>query len=202
MNVSSPLLALARYFFLNSVLLVLLGPFVAKADHLVAIPGPAWYSGALFQNPASINAKPGIWVAAPPLYWEKGDKVTGNVGGGVWYASSHTANPEAVKAFLQFVISNDKTAGTGGLPAYQAAADQWLGKQASSGFYAGDFKAAVSEAASHVWNGWAYPNFSPETAWAKIIIPGLAAGKSIADLSADWQQEMKNEAQVQGYTVN
>ena len=25
--------------------------FAAKADHLVAIPGPAWYSGALFQNP-------------------------------------------------------------------------------------------------------------------------------------------------------
>jgi len=176
--------------------------FVAKADHLVAIPGPAWYSGALFQNPAGVNAKPGDWAAAPPLYWAKGDKVTGNVGGGVWYASSHTASPAAVKTFLEFVITNDKTAGTGGLPAYQAAADKWLDKQAASGFYAGDFKTAVSTAASHVWNGWAYPNFSPETAWAKIITPGLAAGKTIADLSADWQQEMKNEAQVVGYTVN
>ncbi len=39
-------------------------PFVAKADHLVAIPGPAWYSGALFQNPAGVNAKPGTWAAA------------------------------------------------------------------------------------------------------------------------------------------
>ena len=176
--------------------------FVAKADHLVAIPGPAWYSGALFQNPSGVNAKPGVWGAAPPLYWEKGDKVTGNVGGGVWYASSHTASPDAVKTFLQFVITDDKTAGTGGLPAYQAAADKWLTNQASSGFYAGDFKAAVSAAASHVWSGWAYPNFSPETAWAKVITPGLAAGKTVSDLSADWQQEMKNEAQVQGYDVN
>ncbi len=74
--------------------------FVAKADHLVAIPGPAWYSGALFQNPSGVNAKPGTWAAAAPLYWAKGDKVTGNVGGGVWYASSHTANPAAVKTFL------------------------------------------------------------------------------------------------------
>jgi multiple sugar transport system substrate-binding protein len=177
-------------------------PFVAKADHLVAIPGPAWYAGALFQNPGGVNAKPGTWAAAPPLTWTNGDKVTGNVGGGVWYASSHTENPEAVKTFLQFIVSDEKTAGTGGLPAYKAAADKWLDGQAKSGFYAGDFKAAVSAAASSVWSGWGFPNLSPETAWAKIITPGLAAGKTMADLSADWQTEMKNEAQVAGYTVN
>lgn len=175
--------------------------FVATADKLVAIPGPAWYAGALFQNPGGVNAKAGDWAAAAPLTWSTGDKVTGNVGGGVWYASSHTANPDAVKTFLQFVTTDEKTAGTGGLPAYQAAADKWLDAQAASGFYAGDFKAAVSAAAASVWNGWGYPNFSPETAWAKVITPGLAAGKTMADLAADWQQEMKNEAQVVGYTV-
>ena len=176
--------------------------FVAKADHLVAIPGPAWYAGALFQNPGGVNAKPGTWAAAAPLTWTNGDKVTGNVGGGVWYASSHTENPEAVKTFLQIIVSDEKTAGTGGLPAYKAAADKWLDGQAKSGFYAGDFKAAVSAAASSVWSGWGFPNLSPETAWAKVITPGLAAGKTMADLSADWQTEMKNEAQVAGYTVN
>lgn len=176
--------------------------FVAKADHLVGIPGAAWYSGALFQNPAGVNAKPGQWAAAAPLYWEKGDKVTGNIGGGVWYASSHTQNPDAVKTFLKFVISDNSVAGTGGLPAYKAAADAWLDGQAKSGFYAGDFKGSISTASSTVWNGWGYPNFSPETAWAKIITPGLAAGKKMTDLAADWQKEMQNEAQVVGYNVN
>jgi multiple sugar transport system substrate-binding protein len=52
-----------------------------------------------------------------------------------------------------------------------------------------------------VWNGWGFPNFSQETAYAKIIVPGLAEGKTIASLSADWQKEMENEAQVVGYTV-
>jgi multiple sugar transport system substrate-binding protein len=177
--------------------------FAAKADHLVAIPGPAWYSGALFQNKTSVNAKPGEWGAAPPLYWEKGDKVTGNVGGGMWYVSSHSKdNVAAIKTFVEFIITNEKTAGTGGLPAYASSADAWLSKQASSGFYVGDFKKAVSTAAESVWDGWSYPKFSPETAWSKIIVPGLAAGKSIADLSAQWEQEMKNEAQVEGYDVN
>ena len=176
--------------------------FVAKVDHLVAIPGPAWYAGALFQNPASINAKPGQWGASAPLTWSSGDKVTGNVGGGVWYASSHTTNPDAVKTFLKFIVTDPKAAGTGGLPAYKDAADKWLTAQSASGFYAGDFKGAISTAASTVWNGWGYPNFSPETAWAKIVVPGLAAGKTVSDLAADWQQEMKNEAQVVGYDVN
>ena len=176
--------------------------FAAKVDHLVAIPGPAWYSGALFENPDNVNAKPGEWGAAPPLYWQGGDKVTGNVGGGMWYVSSHTTKAEAVKTFLEFIITNEETAGTQGLPAYKAAADKWLEAKAASGFYAGDFKAAVSTAASTVWSGWGFPKFSPETSWSKIIVPGLAAGKTIADLSASWEQEMKNEAQVEGYDTN
>jgi hypothetical protein len=107
--------------------------------------------------------------------------VTGNVGGGIWYVSSHSKyNIDAIKTFLEFIITNEKTAGTGGLPAYASAADTWLTKQASSGFYAGDFKAAVSTAAGTVWNGWSYPKFSPETAWSKIIVPGLAAGEEKA----------------------
>lgn len=175
--------------------------FVASADKLVAIPGAAWYAGALFQNPGGVNANAGDWVAAPPLKWADGDAVTGNIGGGVWYASSHTTNPEAVKTFLEFVITTDGVAGTGGLPAYQAAADNWLDGQAASGFYAGDFKGAIQTAASSVWSGWGYPNFSPETAWAKIITPGLAAGRTMAEMSEEWEREMKNEAQVTGYMV-
>lgn len=175
--------------------------FVGKADKLVAIPGPAWYSGALFQNKDSVNAQPGEWATAKPLTWEGGDDVTGNVGGGMWYASSHSKNLDAVKTFLEWIVSDPSVAGTGGLPAYDSAAQAWLADQASSGFYAGDFADSVSTAASTVWNGWGYPNFSPETSWTKIIIPGIAAGKTIADLSADWQKEMENEAQSQGYTV-
>jgi len=177
--------------------------FVSKyADKLVATPGPAWYAGALFQNKDSLNASAGEVGAADPLYWDGQDKVTGNVGGGVWYASSHSTNYAAVSKFLQFVIGSDDAAKlASGLPAYQKTADTWLTAQASSGFFDGDFQSAVSTAAGSVWNGWGFPNFSPETAYAKVVVPGLAAGKTFADLSDAWQTEMKNEAQVSGYTV-
>jgi multiple sugar transport system substrate-binding protein len=177
--------------------------FVKKyANKLVATPGPAWYAGALFQNKDSLNNPSGEIGAADPLYWNGEDKVTGNVGGGVWYASSHSSNYAAVKKFLKFVISSDDAAKlASGLPAYQSTADAWLTTQASSGYFTGDFKAAISTAAASVWGGWGFPSFSPETAYAKVVVPGLAAGKSIADLSSAWQTEMKNEAQVQGYTV-
>ncbi|NEM91028.1 ABC transporter substrate-binding protein [Galbitalea soli] len=177
--------------------------FVKKyASKLVAIPGPAWYAGALFQNAQSLNNPAGEIGAANPLYWDGDAKVTGNVGGGVWYASSHSANYAAVKKFLTFVISSPDAAKlASGLPAYSSTADTWLTAQTSSGYFTGDFKGAISTAASSVWKGWGFPSFSPETAYAKVVVPGLAAGKTIADLSPAWQAEMKNEAQVQGYTV-
>lgn len=177
--------------------------FVSKyADKIVAMPGPAWYSGALFQNPDSLNNEPGQIGAADPLHWEGEDEVTGNVGGGVWYASSHSKNLDAVETFLEYVTSSEQAVElAAGLPAYDSAAEQWLATQSESGYYVGDFAGSVSKAASSVWSGWGFPSFSIEVSYANVVIPGLAAGKSLADLTADWQQEMENQAQVQGYTV-
>jgi len=177
--------------------------FVEKyADKIVAMPGPAWYAGAIFQNADNVNAPAGEIGAADPLYWEGGEEVTGNVGGGVWYASSHSANLDAVKQFLEFVISSDDAATlASGLPAYDSTASTWLDAQAASGYFVGDFKAAVQKAASSVWGGWGFPNFSPETAYAEIVVPALGEGTPIADVTDAWQEKYLNEAQVNGYTV-
>ncbi|MCS5734703.1 ABC transporter substrate-binding protein [Herbiconiux daphne] len=178
-------------------------PFVENySDKIVAMPGPAWYAGALFQNPDSLNSTAGEIGAADPLYWEGEDKVTGNVGGGVWYASSHSKNLAAAKTFLEFVTSSDEAAAlASGLPAYDSAASTWLDTQAESNFFTGDFKSAVQTAAGSVWGGWGFPSFSPETAYAAVVVPALADGKTIADVVPEWHDQILNEAQVQGYTV-
>jgi len=177
--------------------------FVQKySDKVLGMPGPAWYSGALFQNKDSLNAPAGTWGAADPLSWSGSDKVTGNVGGGVWYGSSHSKNLAAVAKFLQYVTSSDDAVKlAAGLPAYQSAAGTWLDQQAGSGYYVGDFKAALTTAAASVWSGWGYPSFSAETAYASIVVPGISAGKTQADLVPQLQKEYDNQAQVQGYTV-
>jgi multiple sugar transport system substrate-binding protein len=177
--------------------------FVEKyADKIVAMPGPAWYSGALFQNPESLNAPAGAIGAADPLYWEGEDEVTGNVGGGTWFASSHSKNLDAVETFLEFVVaSEDAVELASGLPAYDAAASEWIAAQASSGYFAGDFTAAIGKASTSVWTGWGFPSFSPETAYSAVVIPAIAEGKKIADVVPAWREQILNEAQVQGYTV-
>ena len=123
--------------------------FAAKyADKLVGVPGPVWYTGAIFQGGLAIPA--GQIGVAPPLKWEGGDVAAGNVGGGQWYASSHSKNLDAVKTFLEFVTSADEfqVEASSGYPAYTAAAEKWLDKQAEAAYFVNDdFKTVMSDAA-------------------------------------------------------
>ena len=45
-----------------------------------------------------------------------------------------------------------------------------------------------------MWDGWGFPSLSPETAWAKVVIPGIASGETIVSLLPAWQTEIENEA--------
>ncbi|GAA1963684.1 ABC transporter substrate-binding protein [Agromyces allii] len=178
--------------------------FASKyAGKLVGVPGPVWYTGAIFQGALAVPAGQ-IGVSAP-LKWEGGDVAAGNVGGGVWYASSHSKNLDAVKTFLEFVTSADEfqVDASSGYPAYSSAAEKWLDKQAEAGYFVNDdFKTVMSDAAGQVWSGWNVTSWSPETAWAKIVIPGIADGQTVESLLPAWQKELENEATVNGYSVD
>lgn len=177
--------------------------FAAKyADKLVGVPGPVWYTGAIFQGALAVPAGE-IGVSAP-LSWDGGDVAAGNVGGGVWYASSHSKNLEAVTTFLEFVTSSDEfqVELSSGYPAYASAAEGWLAKQAETGYFVNDdFGDVMTQAAESVWTGWDVTNWSPETAWSKVVIPGIASGDTVESLLPAWQAELENEATVNGYTV-
>ncbi|QTE27895.1 ABC transporter substrate-binding protein [Pengzhenrongella sicca] len=178
--------------------------FVTKyTGKVLLLPGPVWFSGALFQNADSLNSAAGTIGAGLPLAWDGDEAVAGNVGGGTWFVSSHSKNLAAAKEFLEFVTSSDEyqVELAPGLPAYTAAADKWLVKQGESNFFTGDFAPNLTTAASSVWDGWGYPKFSQESVWAKTVTPDLASGTSLVDLLPAWQTALENEAQVNGYTV-
>jgi multiple sugar transport system substrate-binding protein len=177
--------------------------FVKKySGKVLAMPGPAWYAGAIFNNPQSLNvAKGQLGVAAPPA-WQGEPAVTGNVGGGTWFVSSHSKNLKAAEKFVEFVTTADdyQVNLAPGYPAYAAAADKWVKKQESSGYYATDLQAVV-KAGTEIWDGWGSGIFSQEAIWAKTVTPAIAEGKSLVTLLPVWETAIKNQAQVDGYTV-
>ena len=177
--------------------------FVSKyADKLVGVPGPVWYTGAIFQG--GLKTPAGQIGVAPALKWDGGEVAAGNVGGGEWYASSHSKNLDAVKTFLEFVTSADEfqVDASSGYPAYTTVASKWLDKQAEAKYFVNDdFTTVMTDAATQIWDGWNVTSWSPETAWAKIVIPGIAADKTVESLLPEWQKELENEATVNGYTV-
>jgi multiple sugar transport system substrate-binding protein len=172
------------------------------ANKVLMTPGPAWYAGAIFNNPQSLNVPKGQLGVAAPLSWAGDSPVTGNVGGGTWFISSHSKNLKAAEKFVEFVTTADdyQVNLAPGYPAYAPAADKWIKKQESSGYYATDLQPVV-KAGTEIWNGWGSGIFSQEAIWAKTVTPAIASGKSIVGLLPEWQTAIKNQAQVSGYTV-
>lgn len=177
--------------------------FVTRySGKVLMMPGPAWYAGAIFNNPQSLKVPAGQLGVAPPPAWPGEDAVTGNVGGGTWFVSSHSKNLKAAEAFVEFATTADdyQVAVAPGYPAYGPAAQKWVTKQESSGYYATDLQPVVTAGAS-IWSGWGSGIFSQEAIWAKTMTPAIAGGKSLVDLLPAWQTAIKNQARVDGYTV-
>ncbi|MBS2966278.1 extracellular solute-binding protein [Actinocrinis puniceicyclus] len=174
-----------------------------NADKILMLPGPAWYGGALFQG--TFKTPAGQVAVAPMPQWS-GDTTpsVGNVGGGTWLLSAHSADLKAATAFLTWVTTADDYQGklAPGYPAFAAAAKTWLAGQASSGYYAGDIAAPLQAAANQVWSGWGYGQFSQEAIWAATVSPGLNAGKSLVSLLPAWQSAIVNYAHSDGYQVS
>jgi multiple sugar transport system substrate-binding protein len=177
--------------------------FVKKyTGKVLLMPGPAWYAGAIFNNPQSLNVAKGQLGVAAPLTWGTEAPVTGNVGGGTWFISSHSANLKAAEKFVEFVTTADdyQVNLAPGYPAFAAAGDKWIKKQESSGYYATDLQPVI-KAGTEIWDGWGSGIFSQEAIWAKTMTPAIAGGKSLVDTLPAWQTAIKNQAQVDGYTV-
>jgi ABC-type glycerol-3-phosphate transport system substrate-binding protein len=173
-----------------------------QADKVLMLPGPAWFGGAVFQGTFKTPAGQ-VAAAALPQWAGETSPSVGNVGGGTWLLSAHSANLKAATAFLTWVTTSDDYQGklAPGYPAYAAAAKTWLAGQASSGYYSGDVTGVLQTAANQVWSGWGYGQFSQEAVWAATITPGLNAGKSIVSMLPAWQTAIGNYARADGYQV-
>ncbi|MEV6878035.1 extracellular solute-binding protein [Amycolatopsis sp. NPDC051128] len=173
-----------------------------KADKILAMPGPAWYGGAVFKDTFKV---PAGQIAVAPLPQWAGDPApsTGNVGGGTWLVSAHSAHLKAAVDFLTWVTTSDDYQGAlaPGYPAYGPAATTWLAKQKAGGYYANDITGPLQSAAGQVWSGWGYGQFSQEAVWAATVKPGLTGGKTIVSMLPSWADAIGDHAKAAGYEV-
>jgi hypothetical protein len=163
--------------------------------------GPSWYGQYLFKAGFKTPAKQ--MAAAPPLTWKgEGTAATGNVGGGVWMVSSHSANLKASTDLVTWLTTSDANQATAPTyPAYTQAAKAWLANPANKDYFANDVSGPFEQAANEVWTGWSNTRFSDSTAWSSVVLPALTSGKTLAETLPAWQREIANEARTQGYKV-
>ncbi|NIY69408.1 solute-binding lipoprotein [Streptomyces malaysiensis] len=173
-----------------------------KADKVLMMPGPSWFGGALFKDTFKTRTKQ-IGAAPIPQWSGETSPSTGNVGGGTWLLSQHSAHLKAATDFLTWVTTDNtyQSEVPPGFPAYAPAAEGWLKHQNDSGYYAGDI-GVLKDASTQVWSGWGSGQFSQEAIWAATVKPALTQGKSIVSLLPAWQDSIVKYAKSNGYKVS
>jgi ABC-type glycerol-3-phosphate transport system substrate-binding protein len=171
------------------------------ASKVLMMPGPSWYGQAVFNS--TFKTPKGEIAAAPPLkFADDSQTYTGNVGGGVWFVSSHSQNLKGASDLVSWITSDDTYQSTApGYPAVTTAAQAWLKEQTSSGYFSGDVTPALTAAAGEVWPGWSATQYSHEAIYASTVVPALTKGSTITETLGAWQKAIENKATSLGYTV-
>jgi len=172
---------------------------------VLMMPGPVWYTGAVFNTTSGLNTPKGLLAAAPMPQWPgTTPATTGNVGGGLWLLSAHSAHVAEAVSFLEWVTTDNAYQAdlAPGLPAYAPAAAKWLSNQQSSGYFANNIVPVIQQTAGQVWQGWGYGKFSQEAIWASTVTPGITSGKAIVAMLPSWQTAITNYATAAGYQVS
>jgi multiple sugar transport system substrate-binding protein len=165
--------------------------------------GPAWYGGSIFAPSSALNIPKGQMAAAPPLQWAgSSQKLTGDVGGGLWIISSHTTQPKAAAALVTWMATNSASQFLSpGYPAYKPVASKWIAKEDASGYYVNPLAPVFAQAAGEVWPGWSQTRYDVYGIWNSTVSPGLLEGKSVSSLIPGFAASIKNYAMTDGYTV-
>src|SRR5579872_591197 len=188
------------------------GPFTTAwvkdktAQHMVMDVGAIWQGTAIYPSGSSSEG-PGtnVMEAYPPLVATNGAHMTGSIGGGLWMVTSHTTQPQAAAALVEYmdtspnIQENPKI--TEGLPAYQPDQDAWL--SSLNGVFANPTatEAAIKTAAAEIWPGWSPVPWSVESIFGNVATPGLEAGGTFTSALTSLAANIKSAAQSAGWQV-
>ena len=188
------------------------GPFTTAwvnnktAQHMVMDIGAIWQGGAIYPS-SSGSAGPGtdVMEAYPPPVATNGAHVTGSIGGGLWMVTSHTTQPKAAAALVEYMVTSPKIQEnpsiTQGLPAYAPDQDVWL--KSLDGVFANPSatEAAIKTAAGEIWTGWSPVPWSVESIFGNSVTPGLIGGGTFSSALSTLAGNIKSAAQSAGWQV-
>ena len=149
-------------------------------------------------------------AAGYPLTWtSSGPAVTGAIGGGLWFVSSHSKNAKLAAQAATWLATDPaaQAAASPGYPAYGPDDAAWIAAQASSGNYATPaagaptLAQAFAKAANEIWTGWSAVPYANDQIWASQIVPALASGSTQVKELPNFGTGAKNLAQSDGFQV-
>jgi multiple sugar transport system substrate-binding protein len=149
-------------------------------------------------------------AAGYPLKWTStGPAVTGAIGGGLWFASSHSKNLKLAAAALQWFATDSYAQSklSPGYPAYGPDDAAFIAAQNASGNYATPANGAptlgqaFSAAANQMWSGWSAVPYANDQIWASSVVPSLSSGGTQAAALGIFASAASNLARSDGYQV-
>jgi multiple sugar transport system substrate-binding protein len=178
---------------------------------IVFYPGASWMGGVFPGLGTCTSANPDCKMAACyPLTWGSGGSgVTGAIGGGLWFVSSHSKNLKTAAAAVTWLATNADAQEklSPGYPAYGPDDAAWVATQAASGNYATPVAGAptlaqaFSKAANEIWTGWSAVPYANDQIWASQIVPALASGSTQASQLSVFGTDAANLARSDGFQV-
>lgn len=176
---------------------------VAQAGKVVMTLGPSWF-GEFVLRPESSWAIPEGHVAAAPMpLWTGNDEAySGEWGGGIWVASSHSDYPEAAADAATFLATDvDVATDAVTFPGYGPAFEAWSARVSADPYYASDIVPALVQQATLVNSTEKPVRYANQAQIGAVLQTEINAGSPIADAVVAFQESLIQLAPGSGYTV-
>jgi ABC-type glycerol-3-phosphate transport system substrate-binding protein len=179
---------------------------------VVFYPGAAWMGGVFPGLGTCKSSNPDCTMAAgyPLKFGASGPAVTGAIGGGLWFLSSHSKNLKVAASALLWLstssVSQSKL--SSGYPAYSSDDAAWVATQNASGNYATPLSGeptlakVFSAASNEIWTGWSAVPYANDQIWASDVVPTLASGGTQKAGLGIFAGDASNLARSDGFQVH
>ena len=167
--------------------------------------GPAWYGAYLFQPSTGLNTPERPTGGRRPADVGRAARrsTTGDVGGGLWIMSSHTAQPKAGRRAgdLAGHVQRRHKVFPLGYPAYVPAAKNWIAAQDAQPLLCQPVGIGLRPSGYRGMGGLVAHPYSTDAIWNSTSHLNLSKGIYRVPSCANFGTQLKNYAQSDGYSV-